>query len=378
MGYCISGRGTFQCFSGLNSGYVVTLSENMSNGTGKWLSSTGKGVSEIGALCVQLGELANSGSFIERHALFPLKDKTSFDFYKKQTAAFWTVEELDFSGDVDHYTALSPEIRDFLDSILAFFTVVDGLVIEGIFMPLYMEAKSMEERMNYQSQLMIETVHAEAYNKMLNALIPANRRKEVIGRVESMKSIKTKDEWIESYTESNLSKSHILLAFSCAEGIFLMSPIGMIYYFRKGGKFPGMTFTNEQISKDECLHNDYGEVKYVEEGRISDKEAHTIVQEAVELECITIDEFLPKAKEGLNPEDLKTFVKHLGNRKLTRCGHPTLWDVNVSSLPTWLKDVSMVQKTNFHELNVGNYAKHSKEEGKGVSGAIATFATLDF
>lgn len=350
----------------------------MSNGAGKWMSSTGNGVSKIGALCVQLEELANSGSLIERHALFPLKDKTSFDFYKKQTAAFWTVEELDFSDDVDHYTALSPEIRDFLDSILAFFTVVDGLVIEGIFLRLYMEAKSMEERMYYQSQLMIETVHAEAYNKMLDALVPLNRRKDVIGRVESMKSIKTKDEWIESYTKSNLSKSHILLAFSCAEGIFLMSPIGMIYYFRKGGKFPGMIFTNEQISKDECLHNDYGEVKYVEEGRIPNEDAHAIVREAVELELLTIDEFLPKAKEGLDPKDLKNFVKHLGNRKLARCGHSTLWDVDISTLPSWLKDVSMVQKTSFHELNVGNYVKHSKEEGKGVSGAIASFTDLDF
>ena len=344
-----------------------------------WLvTDISAGTNKVGMVCQQLVEMSYESpeeTAVDRHGVFPIRNDVAYSFYKKQTANIWTVEEMDFSKDKDDYLKLDKESRDLLDSLLTFLGVIDGVVIESIFLRMYLSSKTPEERMYYSAQLFMESVHAETYSKMIRSIVPPDRVKEVKEKFNELESLTLKDEWIEAYVKDDLPFPYMALVFSCVEGIFLMSPIFMIFSFRKDNKFPGVVFANEQISKDERLHSEYGEAAYVANGGIEEEHAIRIVKEAVELECATIDEILPRTVGGIDPEEMKNFIRYIADIKLGNCGHKQVYNIDPSMIPQWIRGISMEQKSNFHELPSGNYAKHSNDVSEHT---IDDYADIDF
>ncbi|PCJ22373.1 MAG: hypothetical protein COA94_09215 [Rickettsiales bacterium] len=303
---------------------------------------------------------------IKNFSLYPLndEDKVRYDYYQKQLSSFWTSDEIDFTSDADDFLGLDEDIKTLVKNVLSFFTVIDGIVIDGIFKTLLIGSVSLADMMFYTAQLNIESVHVVVYAKALRDIIPKDLGDAILSNLDTMESIKRKTDWIDAHVSSGASREHMLVVFSCVEGIFLMSPIMMIYRLASLGIFKGLSFANEQISKDEQLHSEYAEYNYSVSKKIPDEDVIKIVSECVELELLTLSDILPKTSGVFHPKDFVDFIKHLGNIKLKGHGIDPIWDVEVENLASWVGSVSMTRKSNFHETKVGNYSTFSLKDDK--------------
>ena len=308
----------------------------------------------------------------KRYSFFPIKDERMYAWYKKQESAIWSSNEMDFSVDKHDYDKLRPEYKKIIDTVNAFFSATDGLIIDNIAVRFLLEAKSLEEQAFYIEQLKIEVVHAETYSLIINTLITdEEERNKLHMAAENMECVRGKTEWLQKHMESQSSISHRRLAFACGEGIFFTSSFLFIFFFRSMGILPNIIFANEQISKDEGMHRDAALdlYRYVDT-KLTDEEAFEIVGEAVDLECRFVDEILPVPMEELKAESVKKYVKFLGDHLLVHAGHPRLYNIDVSDLPTWMNDISMEQKSNFYEVRVGNYKQSNLKKALDWKGRI--------
>lgn len=308
------------------------------------------------ALIKQLIASHRKPNFAERYSFFPIKDEEMYEFYKKQEAAIWSSNEMDFSKDKKDYEALSPDLKRIIDYINAFFSATDGLIIDNIALRFLLEAESTEEQAYYVTQMFIEIVHSETYSLIINSLVTdPEKRKDLFEAANNWPCVRNKAEWLNANMESDKSRAHRLLVFACGEGIFFTSSFLFIFYFRSTGKLENIIFANELISRDEGLHRDVGIVKHRRQGLLKIEEAHEIVKKAVELECAFVDELLPKVIDDLYPEDVKNYVRFLGDHLLIAAEYPKLYNIQISQLPSWMNDIAMDQKANFYEIRVGNY-----------------------
>ncbi len=292
----------------------------------------------------------------KRYGLFPIEDEEMYGFYKRQEAALWSSNEMEFSRDLKDYQSLSEPLKRVIDYVNCFFAGTDGLIIDNIALRFLMECSTLEEQSFYIAQLFIEMVHAETYSLIINSLvINPDERKKLFNAVENLQCVKDKTLWLEKSMESNKSKSHRLLVFACGEGIFFTSSFLFIFYFRSLGILQNITFANEQISKDEAMHRDAGILRHVREGLLDVDEAHNIISESVNLEFAFVDEVLPEPIDDLNIKDIHNYVMVLGDHLLISCGYPKLYNANIDDLPSWMNDIAMEQKSNFYEVRVGNY-----------------------
>ncbi len=307
-------------------------------------------------LIKQIIEKHRKSSLAERYSFFPIKDDQMYEFYKKQEAAVWSSNEMDFSKDKKDYEALSPELKRIIDHVNAFFAATDGLIIDNIALRFLLEARSTEEQSYYVTQMFIEVVHSETYSLIINSLvIDPQERKNLFEAANNWPCVKNKTEWLDENMQSDHSRAHRLLVFACGEGIFFTSSFLFIFYFRSKGKLENIIFANEQISKDEGLHRDVGVFLHRRDGGLPIDQAHDIVRTAVELECAFVDELLPNAIDDLYPDDVKNYVKFLGDHLLAAAEYPKLYNITLDQLPSWMNDIAMEQKANFYEIRVGNY-----------------------
>jgi len=312
-----------------------------------------------------------SDDLADRYTLFPIEDEKMYEFLKKQEAAFWSSNELDFSRDIEDYNNLNPGLKRVIDYVNCFFASTDGLIIDNIALRFLLECKTLEEQGFYIFQLAIEYVHSETYSLIINTLISdPDERRNMFNAVNNLDCVKHKAEWLDTFMKSDKSEAHRVLVFACGEGILFMSSFLFIFYFREKGILQNIVFANEQISKDENMHKDAGVIRYKRLGKLSDQNAFEIVGKAVELEIEFIDELLPEQVDDLNPEDAKNFVRVLADHLLVSCGHSKLYNVSAKVLPSWINGLAMEQKSNFYEVRVGNYKQSSLKQALDWRGRI--------
>jgi ribonucleotide reductase beta subunit family protein with ferritin-like domain len=302
----------------------------------------------------------NNPSFAERFNLFPIRDEASYRFFKKQEAAIWTANEIDFFNDQADYRAATDRERHLIDLILGFFAPGDGMISNNLSMRFIMECTNYEQQAFFISQMFIELVHAETYGFLIMSMIPdLERQKELFALVDNVPYVKAKAEFMEYFTEADVPQCDRFAAFAAAEGIFFSVLFMFIFWFRSKGKFTSLTFANEQISKDECLHRDYGALRWKQTAKTAEdhKRAMLIVLTASKIERKFLDYMLEEPIGDLTKELAHGFLDVVVNNLLSMMGLPKAFQD--SELPSWMNDISLTQKNNFYEVRVGSYGRFS-------------------
>jgi len=292
----------------------------------------------------------------QRFVIFPIKYPQIWDAYKKAVASFWTVEEIDLANDMDHWVKLTPNEQHFIKNVLAFFAGSDGIVNENLVQNFMDEVQVPEAKSFYGFQIAIENIHSEMYSLLLDTYIKDNEEKDKMFRaIYTIPCIKKKAEWALKWISSDKSFSHRLIAFAAVEGIFFSGSFCSIFWLKKRGIMPGLTFSNELISRDEGMHTDFACLLYsMMNNKLSNEEVHEIIGNAVEIEKEFILESLPCDLIGMNSRLMGKYIEFVADRLLLQLGCAKIYN---SNNPFDFMDlISVEQKTNFFESRVSSYS----------------------
>ena len=296
-----------------------------------------------------------------RFTVFPLKHHNLWQLYKKSQMSNWTAEEIDLSKDMDDWKSLSEGEQHFIKMILAFFASSDGIVFENISVNFANEVQVPEARSFYAYQSHNEMVHGETYSLLIDKYITDQKEKgETFRAIETIPCIKQKADWAFKWFDSSVPFRDRLIAFACVEGIFFSGSFCAIFWLKKRGLMPGLSFSNELISRDEAMHLEFAvELFGMLNNKSSQKTVHDIVSEAVTIEKSFIIEALPCALIGMNAQNMSTYIEFVADRMLKQLGYAPIW--RVENPFDFMENISMDGKTNFFEKRVGDYAKFSNE-----------------
>jgi ribonucleoside-diphosphate reductase subunit M2 len=284
--------------------------------------------------------------------------------YKKAIDCFWRAEEIDLSKDLspkDGWPSLSENEQHFISHVLAFFAASDGIVLENLGMRFMSEVQVSEARAFYGFQIAMETIHSETYSLLIDTLIKdAGEKVKLFRAIEEFPCIKKKADWaIKWINDKRSSFATRLIAFACVEGIFFSGAFCSIYWLKKRGKMPGLTFSNELISRDEALHTEFAVLLYSKlEKKLSKKKVHEIIQEAVEIESEFICEALPCRLIGMNSVTMSQYIRFIADRLSMQLGYGAIYEE--SNPYDFMEMISVEGKTNFFEKRVGDYALATK------------------
>jgi len=295
------------------------------------------------------------------YTFLPIYNHKYYDFYKKQLATFWIVSEVDLSKDRDQYlTKLTDTERNFVKNILAFFAASDGIVAENLDMNFIEEITYKEVRTCLRFQSMMEDIHSEMYSRLIDTLITDNTEKErIFNAITTIPCIKQKAIWATRWTKSETATlPHRLIAFACVEGIHFSGSFCAIYWLKKRNLMPGLTLSNEFISRDEAMHTEtsialYNDLK--SEYRLSETTVREIIEEAVAIESVFITESISCSMLGMNVELMKQYIKFVGDRLMIQLGYNKIWQVGNPF--DFMEMISIEGKTNFFEERVSDYSK---------------------
>ena len=296
-----------------------------------------------------------------RFVMFPIQDQSIFDMYKKQIDCFWRVEEVDLSKDKKSWETLNDNERHFISMILAFFAASDGIVIENLGTRFISEVQLSEARAFYGFQMAMENIHSEMYSLLIDQYITDPSRKQALFKgLTTFPCIQKKGEWAQKWIETTTSSVDTrLVAFACVEGIFFSGAFCSIYWLKNRGLMPGLTFSNELISRDEALHTEFAILLYSKlQNNLSQKEIYDIVAEAVSIEKEFITEALPCRLIGMNSSLMSSYIEYVADRLLTQLGYNKLY--NSKNPFSFMELISIEGKTNFFEKRVGEYALANK------------------
>ncbi len=288
---------------------------------------------------------------------FPIKYNQIWEMYKKAEASFWTAEEVDLGSDVVHWEKLTADEKHFISHIIGFFAASDGIVNENLGVRFLKEVQVPEARAFYGFQIAIENIHSEMYSLLLETYIkdPAEKKK-LFNAVETVPVVGKKADWAMKWIESSDSFAERLVAFACVEGIFFSGSFCAIYWLKKRGLLPGLTFSNELISRDEGLHTDFACLMYsLLNNKLSTERIAEIVTNAVELEKEFICDALPVDLIGMNSRLMSQYIEFVADRLLVALGNEKTY--NVTNPFDWMELISLQGKTNFFEKRVGEYQK---------------------
>jgi ribonucleoside-diphosphate reductase beta chain len=281
-----------------------------------------------------------------------------FTLYKKHVASFWTPWEFKMDDDQKDWQDMKPDEQHFIEYVLAFFAGSDGLVIDNLATNFMREVTHPTARLFYTAQIFMEGIHSLTYTRLLEALVSDNdRRRNLLAGIQTVPSIKRKAEWTRRWIDDqDRSFPERLVAFAAVEGIFFSSSFCALFWLKKKGKMPGLTFSNEVISRDEGLHCEFACLllnEYVE--RPSADRIQTIVREAVEVELTFVQEALPQAILGINQETMFMYVQFVADHLLEALGVPKVY---LTENPfEWMEAISLGGKSNFFERTVSEYQK---------------------
>jgi ribonucleotide reductase beta subunit family protein with ferritin-like domain len=292
-----------------------------------------------------------------RFVLFPIENNEIWKMYKKHEASFWTAEEIDLSSDKKDFDKLNDNEKHFIKWVLAFFAASDGIVLENLTKNFINDVQLPEARCFYSFQAMIENIHSETYSLLIETYITNQKEKnELFNAIEDIECIKQKANWALKWMNEECSFIQRLVSFACVEGIFFSGSFCAIYWLKKRGLMPGLTFSNELISRDEGLHTDFACLLYRQaHNKLSDELVHNIIKEAVDCEKLFICDALPCNLIGMNAKLMSEYIEYISDHLLTSLGHPKLY--NTKNPFEWMQLISINGKTNFFERRVGEYAK---------------------
>lgn len=293
----------------------------------------------------------------DRFVLFPIAHQDIWEFYKKAEASFWTAEEIDLSPDLlDWEHKLNDDERHFIKHVLAFFAASDGIVNENLAVNFMNEVQYPEARCFYGFQIMIENIHSEAYSLLIDTYIKDHAEKDYLFHaIDTVPCVKEKAEWALRWI-TNGSFAERLIAFAAVEGIFFSGSFCSIFWLKKRGLMPGLSFANELISRDEGLHCDFACLLYSQLTHpLPIETLQAIIKSAVEIEHRFVQDALPVRLIGMNAQLMCQYIEFVADRLLGALGSPKLY--NVTNPFDFMDMISIPGKTNFFERRVSEYQK---------------------
>merc|ERR1712238_109695 len=293
---------------------------------------------------------------------------------KKHEASFWTAEEIDLSQDLKDWDGLSTNEQHFIKHVLAFFAASDGIVLENLSGGFVVEVQVPEARAFYGFQIAMENIHSETYSLLIEQYIkdPAEKDK-LFDAMHTMPPVQEKAQWAIQWMNTENSFAERIVAFAAVEGVLFSGSFCAIYWLKKRGLMPGLTFSNELISRDEGLHADFACLLHgMLENKLPDSVVHDIVRGAVTAERKFITEALPCDLIGMNNELMTKYIEFVADRLLSSLGHPKIF--NSSNPFDWMELISLQGKTNFFEKRVGEYQKAGVMNSLGGAEAAVGFS----
>jgi ribonucleoside-diphosphate reductase beta chain len=308
----------------------------------------------------------------DRFVLFPIQHDDIWSYYKKHEASFWTAEEIDLAADLDHWTnKLNDNERYFIKHVLAFFAASDGIVNENLAENFLHEVQYTEARFYYGFQIAVENIHSETYSLLIDTYIKDKAEKgRLFNAIETMDCVKKKADWALNWIDEG-SFAERIVAFAAVEGIFFSGSFCSIFWLKKRGLMPGLTFSNELISRDEGLHCDFACLLYTKHlvNKLSKKTVAKIITDAVDIEKEFVTEALPVNLIGMNAKLMTQYIEFVADRLLVELGNDKIY--NATNPFDFMEMISLQGKTNFFEKRVGDYQKagvmNKNDEDKNFS-----------
>ena len=296
----------------------------------------------------------NDGRFV----LFPIEHDDIWKYYKDNEACFWTAEEIDLSADLNDWNnKLNDNERHFIKHVLAFFAASDGIVNENLAENFVAEVQYTEAKFFYGFQIMMENIHSETYSLLIDTYISDPKEKDYLfNAIETMPCVQKKAEWALRWIDNGTFAERIV-AFAAVEGIFFSGSFCSIFWLKKRGLMPGLTFSNELISRDEGMHCDFACMLYNNHivHKLGPGVVTGIIKDAVEIEKEFVSDSLPVNLIGMNADMMCQYIEFVADRLLVELGQEKVW--NVENPFPWMDMINLQGKTNFFEKRVGEYQK---------------------
>ena len=293
-----------------------------------------------------------------RFVLFPIEHDDIWAFYKKAEASFWTAEEIDLHQDLSDWdNKLNDNERHFIKHVLAFFAASDGIVNENLAENMVNEVQYTEAKFFYGFQIMMENIHSETYSLLIDTYIKdAKEKKYLLNAIETLDCVKKKADWAFRWIDQ-ASFAERLIAFAAVEGIFFSGSFCSIFWLKKRGLMPGLSFSNELISRDEGMHCDFACLLYLQhiQNKLPKDKIQTIITDAVEIEKEFVSDAIPVNLIGMNASLMCQYIEFVADRLLVSLGNTKVY--NVENPFPWMDLISLQGKTNFFEKRVGDYQK---------------------
>ena len=303
-----------------------------------------------------------------RFVLFPIQHGDIWQMYKKAEASFWTAEEIDLAQDLVNWEGLNDGERHFISHVLAFFAASDGIVNENLGANFFNEVQYPEAKCFYGFQIMMENIHAETYSLLIDTYIKDPKEKQrLFHALETVPCVGRKAEWALKWINSD-NFAERLVAFAAVEGIFFSGSFCSIFWLKKRGLMPGLTFSNELISRDEGLHCDFACLLYTDhlKRKLSADRVYEIIRDAVSIEQEFVTDALPVNLIGMNAKLMNEYIEFVADRLIQALGYPKIY--NSSNPFDFMEMISLQGKTNFFEKRVAEYQKagvmSEKEQNK--------------
>ena len=303
----------------------------------------------------------------ERFVMFPIHDESIWAMYKKQVECFWRAEEVDLSKDLSSWETLSNDEQNFIKAIIAFFAASDGIVLENLATRFMSDVQLAEARAFYGFQIAMENIHSEMYSLLIETYIKdKNEKTRLFQALAHYPCIKKKADWTREWIHSKEdSFAARLVAFACVEGIFFSGAFCSIFWLKKRGLMPGLTFSNELISRDEALHTEFAILLYRKLiNPLPAKTVREIITQAVKIEQEFICEALPCRLIGMNSTQMSKYIEFVADRLSLQLGYEAIY--NTMNPFDFMEMISIEGKTNFFEKRVGEYALATKTQDNNV------------
>jgi ribonucleoside-diphosphate reductase subunit M2 len=296
-----------------------------------------------------------------RFVMFPIQHQDIWEMYKKQVDCFWRAEEIDLSKDLTHWESLNADEKHFVSMILAFFAASDGIVLENLAVRFMSDVQVSEARAFYGFQIAMENIHSQTYSLLIETYIKNEDEKmKLFQAINHYPCIKKKSDWAQKWIKDNRSGfATRLVAFACVEGIFFSGAFCSIFWLKKRGLMPGLTFSNELISRDEALHCEFAILLYNKlVKKMPKSKIHELIKEAVDIETEFICDALPCRLIGMNSKMMTQYIQFVADRLCLQLGYDKLYDV--TNPFDFMELISLEGKTNFFERVVSDYSLANK------------------
>jgi len=301
-----------------------------------------------------------------RFVMFPIQDATIWQMYKKQVDCFWRAEEIDLTADLADWQSLTTDETYFISMILAFFAASDGIVLENLATRFMKDVQLAEARAFYGFQIAMESIHSESYSLLIETYIKDTEEKQrLFHAIENFPCIKKKSDWAQTWIETSNCFAERLVAFACIEGIFFSGAFCSIYWLKKRGLMPGLTFSNELISRDEALHTEFAILLYSKlNNKLTEKCIYKIIKDAVTIETEFICDALSCKLIGMNSQLMTQYIQFVADRLCLQLGYNKIY--NIANPFPWMELISLQSKTNFFEKSVSEYALANKTKDDSI------------